>query len=57
MEYRKILNLLNDENDCKFATRKWSILNDNWKANSGVGNETTYYKKVLKSILCDYNND
>ena len=56
MEHEKILNLLNDANDSKFVTRKWSIVNDNSKANYGVGNEITYNTEVLKSNLCDYNN-
>ena len=37
MEHQKILNLLNYTNDSKFVT-KWSIVNDNSKANYGVEN-------------------
>ena len=29
MEHQKILILLNEANDSKFATRKWNIVNDN----------------------------
>ena len=56
MENQKILNLLNDAKDSKFVRRKWSIVNDNAKANYGVGNEIIYNAKVLKSNLCDYND-
>ena len=31
MEQQKILNLLNEENDFKFVTRKWNVVNDNSK--------------------------
>ena len=48
MEHQKILNLLNDANDSKFLIRKWTIANDNSKANYGVGNEITYNTEVLK---------
>ena len=55
MEHQKILNLLNEVNDSKFVTRKWNNVNDNSKANYGVGDEIIYNIKVLKSNLCDYN--
>ena len=29
MEHQKILNLLNEANNSKFATKKWNIANDN----------------------------
>ena len=35
-------------------TRKWSIVNDNSKANYRVGNEIIYNTYVLRSNLCDY---
>ena len=56
MEHQTILNLLNDANDSKFVTRKWSNVNDNSKANYGVGNEITYNTEVLKSNICNYSN-
>ena len=31
MEQQKILNLLNEENDFKFVTRKWNVVSDNSK--------------------------
>ena len=56
MEHQKILNLLNEASNSKFATRKWNIVNDNSKANYNAANEITYNIKVLKSNLCDYND-
>ena len=32
MEHQKILNLLNEENDSKFVTKNWNIVNDNSNA-------------------------
>ena len=55
MEHQKILNLLNEANDSKFAIRKWNTVNDNSKTNYDVGNEIMYNTEVLKSNLCDYN--
>ena len=56
MEHEKILNFLNEENDSKFLTRKWNIVNDLSNANYGVGKEIIYTTEVLKSNLCDYND-
>ena len=56
MEHQKNLNLLNEASDSKFVTRKWNIVNDNAKANYGVGNEITYNTEVLKSNPRDYND-
>ena len=38
MEHQKILNFLNDANDSRFVTRKYTIVNDNLKADYRVGN-------------------
>ena len=38
MEHQKMLNLLSEENNCKFVTRKWNTVNDNLKGNYDVGN-------------------
>ena len=56
MEHQKILNLLNEANDCKFTTNKRNMISDNSKANYGVGNQIIYNSEVLKSTLCDYND-
>ena len=53
MQYQK---LLNEQNNSKFVTRKWNIVNDNSIANYQEGNEITYDTEVLKSKLCDYND-
>ena len=57
MEHQKILNLLNKASDSKFVTRKWSTVNDNSNADYGVGNEIIYKTEVLKSNICDYNDN
>ena len=49
MAHQKVLNLLNEANDSKFAKRKWNIAIDNSKANYDVVNEITYNTEVLKS--------
>ena len=36
--------------------REWKIVNDNSKANYGVGSEIIYNIEVLKSNLYDYND-
>ena len=56
MEHQKILNLLNEANDCKFVTKKWNMISNNSKASYGVGNQIIYNSEVLKSTLCDYND-
>ena len=49
MRYPKILNFLNDANNFKFVTRKWSIVNDSLNPNYRVRNEINYNTEVLKS--------
>ena len=39
MEHQKILNLLIEQNDSKFVTRKWNIVNDQSNDNYDVGKE------------------
>ena len=56
MEHQKILNILNEPNDSKFVTRKWSIVNDQSNVNYDVGNKIIYNTDVLKSNLCDFND-
>ena len=55
MAHQKVLNLLNEANDSKFAKRKWNIAIDNSKANYDAVNEITYNTEVLKSNR-DYND-
>ena len=56
MGHQKILSLLNDGNDTKFASRKWNIFNDNSNSSYASGKRTTYNNEVLKSSLCHYND-
>ena len=55
MEHQKALNLLNEEHDSKFVTRKWNNVNDLANANFDVANEIIYNIEVLKSNLCHCN--
>ena len=54
MENQKIANLLNesDNESSKFATRKWSIINDQSNVQYGIGNENDstikFETKVIK---------
>ena len=56
MEHQKISNLLNEANDCKFATKTWNMVIDQSNANYDVGNEIFHNTEVSKSIFCDYND-
>ena len=56
MEHQKLLNLLNEINDSKFVTKKWNIVNDNWKTKYNTASEITYNTEISKSNLCDYND-
>ena len=51
MKHQRILNLFNKANNSKFVTRKWNIVNENSKANYGVGNEMIYSTEVLNLIF------
>ena len=46
----KIFDLLNKASNSKFVTRKWNIVNNNWNANYGVGNEIKCKTELLKSL-------
>ena len=48
---------MNEPRDSKFVTKKWNIVNDQSSANFDVGNEIIYNTEVLKSNLCDFNDD
>ena len=56
MEHQNMLNLNNEINYSKFATRKWNNVIDNSKSSYDATNEITYNTEILKSNLCDYNN-
>ena len=41
MEHQKLLNLLNEASNSRFATRKWNIVNDQSNRDYDVGNDAT----------------
>ena len=47
MKHQKILNLLNDANDSKFMTKKWSIVNDNSNSNYAATNKIAYNTDLI----------
>ena len=57
MEQQKILNLLNEEINYRFVTSELSIVNDQSNANYYVGNGIIYSTDVLKTNVCNYNDD
>ena len=58
METQKIVNLLNgSENDnSKFATKKWYIINSGSKGNYSQDDEIKFLTRSIESILCDYSD-
>ena len=58
METQKIVNLLNDSNNenSKFATKKWYIIDSEAKGNYLPDNEIKFLTSSLESSLCDYSD-
>ena len=58
METQKIVNLLNgfDNENSKFATKKWYIINSEAKGNYSPDNEVKFLTSSLESTLCDYSD-
>ena len=58
METQKIVNLLNDSNNenSKFATKKWYIIDSEAKGNYLPNNEVKFLTSSLESSLCDYSD-
>ena len=62
MESQKIINLLNhkDEDDPRFETRKWYIVNDHNNGNYNQGDDVQsivkFNTKIVKPFLCDYSD-
>ena len=56
METQKIVNLLNssDNENSKFATKKWYIIDSESKGNYLPDNEIKSLTSSLESNLCDY---
>ena len=58
METQKIVNLLNgsDNENSKFATKKWYIIDSEAKGNYLPDNEIKFLTGSLESSLCDYSD-
>ena len=58
METQKIVNLLNgsDNENSKFATKKWYIIDNESKGNYSHENPTTFLTKSIESSLYDYSD-
>ena len=58
METQKIVNLLNhsDNENSKFATKKWYIINNELKGNYSHKNPIKSLTSSLESSLCDYSD-
>ena len=58
METQKIVNLLNgsDNENSKFATKKWYIIDSEAKGNYLPDNEIKFLTSSLESSLCDYSD-
>ena len=56
METQKIINLLNgsDNEDSKFATKKWYIIDSKSKGNYSHEDKTKFLTSSLELSLCDY---
>ena len=58
METQKIVNLLNDSNNnnSKFATKKWYVIDGETNGNYLPDNENKFLTSSLVSSLCDYSD-
>ena len=58
METQKIVNLLNGSNNenSKFATKKWYIIDNESKGNYSHENPIKFLTKSIESSLCDYSD-
>ena len=58
METQKIVNLLNgsDNENSKFATTKWSIIDSQSKRSYSHKNSIKFLTSSLESSLCDYSD-
>ena len=58
METQKIVNLLNDtgNENSKFTTKKWYVINSESKGNYSDENEIKFLTTSLESNLCDYSD-
>ena len=58
METQKIVNLLNgsDNDNSKFATKKWYILDSESNVNYSQNDEIKFLNRPIESSLCDYSD-
>ena len=58
METQKIVNLLNgsDNENSKFATKKWYVIDSESKGNYSHHNPIKFLTKSIESSLCDYSD-
>ena len=58
METQKTVNLLNitDNENSKFATKKWYVIDSESKGNYSHENEIKFLKSSSESSLCDYSD-
>ena len=58
METENIKNLLNvsGNENLKFATKKWYIIDSESKGNYSHGNQIKFLTKSIESSLCDYSD-
>ena len=58
METQKIVNLLNgsDNDNSRFATKKWYIIDSESKGNYSTDEEITFLTRSIESSLCDYSD-
>ena len=58
METQKIVNLLThtDNENSKFATKKWYVVDSESKGNYSPINEINFLTSLLESSLCDYSD-
>ena len=58
METQKIVNLLNgsDNDNSKFATKKWYIIDSESKGNYSHENPIKFLTSSLESSFCDYSD-
>ena len=58
METQKIVNLLNgsDNENSKFATKKWYIIDSESKGNYSTDEEIKFLTRSIESSLCDYSD-
>ena len=58
METQKIVNLLNgsDNDNSKFATKKWYIIDSESNGNYSHDDEIKFLTRSIESSLCDYSD-